>query len=244
MRNHVAILGVALLGLHAGCVVEPGSLGTDASAGGAAIIGRLVSTDGSAKLRALMQASGCPQVVVTLNGAPVTIVFDDDCGFLVTGVEPTELLELRVELPNLGVIGSVQISDVVDGELIEIQVETSDESLALAVLRRAEPVPSGTLPTMITGNDVTIQIAEGLYNQNLTVQGNNFTLVGEAGDDCDDAGWSVIEGEVLINGSNATFRNIVFEGGVQVRGNNARFINCCFDGELVVFGNGIGIENE
>ena len=66
-----------------------------------------------------MQGSDCPEVIVTLNGVPVTIVFDDDCGFLVTGVEPTELLELRVELPNLGVIGSVEISDVGDGELIE-----------------------------------------------------------------------------------------------------------------------------
>lgn len=244
MRNHAAIWVAALLGLNAGCVVEPGLPETDASAGGAAIVGNLVSADGTAKLQALTQGSGCPEVVVTLNGVPVTIVFDDDCGFLVTGVEPTELLELRVELPNFGVIGSVAISDVVDGELIEIQVDTSDDSLALAVLRRAAPVPSDTLPTIVTGNDITIQIGGGLYNQDLTVQGNNFMLVGEAGDECDEPGWSVIEGEVLINGNNATFRNIVFEGGVQVRGNAAQFINCCFDGELVIFGNGIGIENE
>jgi hypothetical protein len=48
---------------------------------------------------------------------------------------------------------------------------------------------------------------------------------------------------VLINGNNATFRNIAFAGSVEVRGNNPRFINVCFGNELVVFGNKVQIED-
>ncbi len=240
MRLRLAILAVVLPVVNSGCVVDPSLSG---GGDGAAIVGRIVSPDGSSKLMSLMQGSDCPEVEVTLNGVGVTIVFDDDCSFLIRDIEPAELLELRVELPELNVAGTAEIGDVIDGELIEIEVAVSDESLSIGIVRRVEPgPPGGDLPGVVTENNVSIKIDEGVYEQDLTVLGNNFTLAGEAGEDCDDDGWSVIDGHVQVNGNNATFRNIAFEGSLEVRGNNAKFINCCFNGQLIVFGNNVGIE--
>lgn len=244
MRAFSTLCGIALIGAIAGCAGPLLPTGTGGPAGGAAIVGTFAGASGSAKLVQLMQDGGCPEVRVTINGTPVTIVFDDDCGFLVTDVDPTELLDLRVEVESLGIAGTVEIVEVSDGELIEIEVAADDFSLAVNVVRRVKPTPGDVLPTLITGNNLSLQIGAGVYEQDLTVAGNRFTLVGEAGDDCDDEGWSVIDGKVVLTGNKATFRNIVFLGDVQVLGNAAQFINCCFDGELVIFGNATSIRSE
>jgi hypothetical protein len=240
MRTHFVLLGLTLLAWIAGCAPEAGS----PESGGAAIVGRLVPSDGSAKTRALSQDGDCADLLVAINAAPALVVFDQDCGFVVAGVTPSDRVELRVELTALGVSGAVEIREVADGELIEIEVEARDDSLTIVVIRRTRPAASDTLPTVISGNNVSIQIGAGRYAQVLMVEGNNFTLVGRAGEDCDDDGWSEIEGAVVVLGNNAAFRNIAFAGGVEVRGNNAHFINCCFDGELVIFGNGSKITSE
>jgi hypothetical protein len=189
------------------------------------------------------QTTDCPELVVTLNGAPATIVFEDDCTFVVTDVGPTEILELRIELPDLGISNTIELANVEEAELIEILVEATEDSLTISIERRITPDDVDELPSTITENDVSIQVGAGFYDQDLTVLGNNFTLVGEAGDDCDAEGWTVIEGRVLINGNNATFRNIAFAGPVEVRGNNPRFINVCFGDAFVVFGNNVQIED-
>ncbi|MDO8632176.1 MAG: hypothetical protein Q7R41_16965, partial [Phycisphaerales bacterium] len=134
---------------------------------------------------------------------------------------------------------TIELSNVLDGELVEILIEPTDVSLAVSVERRTTPEPSDNLPTVVEGDDVSIRLPAGRFVQDLTVMGNNFTLVGEAGDGCGDVGgWTVIDGKVVVTGNNATFRNILFSGLVELRGNNSRFINCCFGDELVVFGNG------
>ena len=109
-------------------------------------------------------------------------------------------------------------------------------------MRRTTPDHVDELPSTISASDVSIHVGAGVYEQDLTVLGNNFTLVGEAGDGCGAEGWTVIDGGVLINGNNATFRNIAFGGPVEVRGNSPRFINVCFGNALVVFGNNVQIE--
>jgi hypothetical protein len=229
MRAHVAMLGIALLTWTVGC--SDGPAGPDGSANSAVITGRIISADGSSKM-----AQGCDDAIVSLNGIPATVAFDDDCEFVVTGVEPTELLQVRIELPTLEVSGTVEINNVKPGELIEIEVETTEERLSVTVLRRAEFEPSDQLPSIVSTNNVHMVIGSGVFSEDLTVRGNNFGLLGEAGDSCDDGGWTVISGDVLVLGNNATFRNIAFTGDVRVMGRNVRFINSCFDGALVRFG--------
>ena len=233
MRARLAMLSIALLTSIVGCS-DDGAVGPDGSANGAVITGRIISADGSSKLA----QTTCSDAVVKLNGIPATVDFDDDCGFVVTGVEPTELLEVRIELPELGVSGTVEITNVTAGELIEIEVESTDERLSISVLRRAAFEPSDELPPMITRNNVHMVIGSGDYSQDLTVRGNNFGLLGESGGSCGAEGWTVISGDVLVLGNNAIFRNIAFTGDVRVMGSNSRFINTCFDGTFVRFGNG------
>ncbi|MFB3908802.1 MAG: hypothetical protein ACE15D_10405 [Candidatus Eisenbacteria bacterium] len=189
------------------------------------------------------RGADCPDAVVTLNGSPASVRFDEeDCSFLVSDIEPSEVLVVRIELPELGMSGSVTIDNVDVGELIEISVETGHNGLAISVTRRERPSEIGSLPEIVEDNRATFLVHAGFYDQGLTVRGNKFTLVGEAGDDCSDIdSWTVLAGPVVVEGNNATFRNVSFEGPVQVLGNNARFIHCCIGGSMLLFGNNTDI---
>jgi hypothetical protein len=234
----ILLAGISVV-IGSGCGGVPGS-----ATGSAAIVGNIAPGTGAGKLAALAQ-TGCPQIIVTLNGAPVDIEIDeDDCSFLIDNVAPSESVELRVELPGLGVNGTIELEDVDESELIEVLVEAGEDSLTISALRRSTPEQVDDLPTLIEDNNVTIFLSAGTYDQDLTVDGNNFTLVGEAGEDCNDDGWTVITGDVLVLKNNATFRNIRFDGSVTVEGNNAQFINSCFGSELLIFGNNTDIDDD
>jgi len=198
IRSGAFSLTIAVLLVGSGC----GGNGEPAS-GSAVIVGRVTSA-GTAGKDATLGQTICPDVVVTLNDAAVNIVLDDDCTFLIDDVQPSARVVLDVELPGLGVSGALELTNIVEAELIEILVETGDDSLTLSIVRRVTPDPVAGLPMVVSGNNVTIFLGEGIYNQSLTVDGNNFTLVGEAGEDCDDQGWTVITGEVLVLKNNAT----------------------------------------
>jgi len=239
IRSISLSLAIACLPIYSGCDVRIAA----PPSGSAAIVGSIVPTGASGKFATAAQL-GCPDLVVTLDGAAVSIELDDDCTFLIDDVQPAAVVVLRIEVAALGVSGTVELTNVGAGELIEVLVEADDESLTLSVVRRAVPDPVDELPLVISGNNVTILIPAGIYDQTLTVDGNNFTLVGVAGEGCDDAGWSVITGEVIILKNNATFRNIRFDGPVEVHGNNTNFINTCFGSELVIFGNNTDVDDD
>jgi len=85
-----------------------------------------------------------------------------------------------------------------------------------------------TLPNFITDNNVKICLESDFYTDNLTINGNNFSLIGEANNECGDEYWTTLSGKVKINGNNAIFKNIKFTGERDKNGNNLKFINCCF----------------
>jgi hypothetical protein len=238
IRSMSFALGVSVLSILAGCGPNPG-----AASGSAAIVGRVVAGGGVGKFQTSAQLA-CPDFVVTLNGSPATVTVEDDCSFLINDIQPAASYVVEVELVDLGVIGTVELTDVLEAELIEILVEADDESLTISVVRRATPDPVGELPEIVDGNNVEIFLEAGVYDTDLTVDGNNFTLVGEAGENCDDEGWTTLTGNVTILKNNATFRNIRFEGTVEVQGNNASFINVCFDGQLLIFGNNTDVNGD
>ncbi|MGE3180110.1 MAG: hypothetical protein AB7N71_00640 [Phycisphaerae bacterium] len=226
----------AVLSIFAGCA----PLAPSGDNGRAVIVGQIASNSQTAKLLAAAQANGdCPELLIMLDGTPVTVEFAEDCSFVITDIAPAALVALRVEVVDLGVAGTVELADVLADELIEIVVEPTDVSLSVSVERRLTPEPVDTLPTIIDGNNVSIRAPAGTFATGLEVDGNKFTLIGVAGDDCDDtAGWTVIEGAVVIDGNKATLQNIYFAGPVQLRGNKPLFINCCFGDGFEVFGNG------
>lgn len=157
----------------------------------AVIVGRVATSAQSAGTFSAQNNGVCPDLLVSVNGSPVNIEFDDDCSFLIGEIEPAEFVEVRVEVVDLGVAGTVELSNVLDGELIEILVETDDDSLTISVERRTTPEPCDSLPEIIYANNVSIRVEAGLFDQGLEIRGNNFTLVGEAGDDgrWDDHDW-------------------------------------------------------
>jgi len=249
MRIVLLILSVAALSFFSGCgsdgTSEGVAPGTGTGGNSAVIVGSLVGVGVAAQGAMQAADAGCPDVIVTLNGSPADIVLEDDCTFLISDVQPAENVVLRIELPDQGISSTIELDDVVEGELIEILVEAGFNSLGITVVRREEPVPVDGLPEVIRDNKVTIFLPAGLYEQPLTVNGNNFTLVGEAGDDCThpEEDWTAIDGKVVVNKNKAIFRNIAFLAAVEVRGNTAQFIHCCFGGALMIFGNNTDIDD-
>lgn len=236
------ILGIVVVTSIFSLIPGCGQGGTQDPTGSAVIVGR-VESGGVGKLAVSAQLA-CPELNVRLNGSPVTIVLEDDCSFVVGDVQPAANYVVEVELVDLGVSGTVELGDVTEAEFIEILVQADADSLTLSVVRRAAPEPVDDLPEVVDDNNVDIFLPAGTYDTNLTVDGNNFTLVGEAGDNCDGEGWTVLTGDVLILKNNATFRNVRFDGLVEVEGNNATFINVCFQGELIIFGNNTDIDDD
>jgi hypothetical protein len=89
-------------------------------------------------------------------------------------------------------------------------------------------LPIYQLPKVITENNTIHLLPAGIFNRGLTVKGNNFSLTGNNVENCGSRGQTVIKGDVVINGNNATFRNITFNGNVIENGNGTQFIDCCF----------------
>jgi hypothetical protein len=246
-RIPILFLSLACLMSFTACgseeTLKEKALGTGSNTVSASILGSISTAGTNSDASILAAGEDCPELIVTLNGNPATIVFEDDCSFLISGVQPSENVSLRIELPGQGMSATIELEDVVEGELIEIRVEVGSNALSISVVRRSEPEPVYEIPEVITENNVTILVPAGRYEQDLTVLKNNFTLIGEASDDCGDVGdWTLIKGRVILDGNNATFRNIAFDGPVEVLGNNTHFIYCCFDGVLVLFGNNTGID--
>jgi hypothetical protein len=100
--------------------------------------------------------------------------------------------------------------------------------LAFVIFLQPKDVPIYQLPEIITENDAVYMLPAGIYNRGLTVNGNNFSLSGNKVAACGSANQTVLLGDVVINGNNATFKNITFNGNVIKNGNGTRFIDCCF----------------
>lgn len=201
--------------------------------GSAQIVGSIAPRAAAAKT-----AGVCPEVIITINEAPASVEFleDDACTFFIADVPVADEVVLSIELVDEGLTGIIVVQDVVADELIEIFVEADVGTLAISVLRRVAPLPEDVLPTHITGNNVEFSLGPGVFEQDLTVDGNKVTVTGTAGEDCASEGWSTIAGAVTVHGNKAIFRNIRFSSPVTVTGNKASFINCCFGEVLVSFG--------
>ena len=145
-----------------------------------------------------------------------------------------------IEPPNL--------LSLIDGEkdvplTVELQTDTvtlyaanggrdDEEPDGFVIVVAEKDVPEdcdwvNNLPRLVTDNNEKICLESGKYRNSLTVNANNFTLTGEADDECYDDDWTVLSGNVTINGHNATFENVKFTGVVDENGYNIRFINCC-----------------
>lgn len=234
MKTLTTTIRLALVGLFLATLYGCDSGGIDEmNPGSAQIIGSIASQAIAGKT-----ADVCPEVIITINEAPVSVEFleDDECSFFISDIPVADEIIISIELVNEGLIGIIVVQDVIEDELIEIFVETHAGALTISVLRRIAPLPEGELPDRITENNVEISLGAGVFDQDLTVDGNKVTLTGVAGGSCASEDWSTITGVVTVHGNRAIFRNIKFLSEVTVTGNKASLINCCFGDVLVSFG--------
>jgi len=217
-----------------------GSGGGGAGGGGETVVSRtaslvlnLTQAPASApRTLAAVAADVCPEVRVQVDGAPVDLQTGPECNLFLSAL-PTGDLTVTVSVD--GIAGTIELTGVVEGEIVEIEVQAGEGKLSIDVLRYMEPDGS-MLPVVINENDVHLELPAGLYDQTLTVKGSGFQLIGEAGADCASDGWTTIIGAVVIRGNNASFTNIKFLGPVTVLGDNVTFTHVCFENKLLILG--------
>ncbi|HMB94342.1 MAG TPA: hypothetical protein VKP65_26070, partial [Rhodothermales bacterium] len=181
----------------------------------------------------------CPEAIITINDVLATVAFleDDECTFFISDVPLGEEVVIAIELVDEGLTGIIVLDDVFADELIEILIGADTNALTISVLRRIDPLEEGFLPERITENNIEIGLGPGLFDQDLTIDGNKVAVIGVADVSCASDDWTTIAGDVTVNGNKAIFQNVKFLSPVRVRGNKARFINTCFGDVLVSFGN-------
>ena len=217
-------LSLAISALALGLIsCGSGGGGGTTNPGSASLVLNLTDAPGTAA-RTLAAADTCPEVQVQIDGAPADVQTGPDCQLFLS-VLPTGDVTVVVSVD--GISGTIELTDVVAGEVVEIEVQAGEGSLSIHVLRFEQPVEP-LLPTVIDENDVHIELPAGVYDQTLTVNGNGFQLTGEASGDCAEDGWTTITGAVVVQGNNASFTNIKFLGPVTVVGNNVSFSHVCF----------------
>ena len=201
----------------------------------------IISSNGSALLVGSFTISdnlSCPdQARIVVNENPTAIEIDPRCEFVIKNF-PTGNVFILIQVNNL--TGTFNFENVEKGELVEIVVGAQTQSLSLSMVRRVKSTEAGILPVSIKDSDLNLRVPPGLFEQNLTVDGENFVLSGaekEQSDSCSNDGWTTITGKVSINGNNATFRDTRFLGEIEVGGNKVRFINSCIRENLLILGN-------
>jgi len=109
------------------------------------------------------------------------------------------------------------------------------------IIRSLPPEPDPDT-VVIRRNKVTINLPAGESNKNLRIEGNKVRVIGQSGADCENNdGWTVLKGNVLVNGNKVEFHNIWFEDKVVIEKNNAEFENAVFKDDVVDRGNNTSI---
>ena len=102
----------------------------------------------------------------------------------------------------------------------------------VVVINPAVKADCAFLPKVINENNITIYLPDGLYEQDLIIYGNNFTLKGVTNDPSLSQCSTILACNIEIQGNNTTFENINFVGdNISDYGNNTQFNNCCFGDE-------------
>ena len=107
----------------------------------------------------------------------------------------------------------------------------------IGILRPA-PEPPQPNTIIIKRNKISFFLPAGKYKKNIDVAGNKVRFLGQAGEKCDDDdGWTILKGQVRINGNKAKFANIKFKDSVIINGNKAKFYNVVFEDIVIDDGN-------
>jgi hypothetical protein len=173
-----------------------------------------------------VDASVSGDIRIFVNDAPRFVVLAPDRSFVIRDV-PSGDVTLTCEVG--GVRGSIPISGVKPGELIEIAVRV-DVSVVITVSGRSpstEPPrtptePSGTV-LEIRKNNVRYVLNAGTYTREIVILGNNVVLLGSAG--CSNR--TILTGSLTVRGNNALVQDVELRGSAIVSGNNARFQDSC-----------------
>lgn len=217
---------------------DPGRSSAEGVARGVQLVGKLEGLSGSsaASARAVAGSSqdSCPDVSLKIYPAgPVDLQFDENCELFVTDLP---LGTVMVEVQVNGITGAITLDNLVEGELVEMEIRGGINGLQINVQRWPNHATL-SFPAIVNEDGLTINLPKGSYAQTLTVNGDNVKLngVGCTGNDEES---TIIEGAVVINGSQASINGVKFLSPVTVRGSNVSLQGCCFEKGVFFVGAG------
>ncbi len=247
MRSAVVGLGAGLAALALAACGGGGGSATPQAQGSAAaksasLVGAVLDAQARSAGRVLYSAASgtCAPITVQINDQdPFVPDVSEDCRFFVASLP---LGDVTVTVSVDGVQGAVFLPDLKDGEIVELEVQAEQEGgkvkLRIDVVRWTDDGTSSPLPTVVNDDGVSIDLPPGTYDQTLTVNGDDFRLVGtEAPAECGEEGWPTITGAVLLKGDRAFVNRVKFLGLVTVKGDDVEFgTEVCFEGGLLILG--------
>jgi hypothetical protein len=166
-----------------------------------------------------------------LNGDPRPVDLADDDTFAVRDV-PTG--DLTVEFETDDARGTVTLTDVQAGEVIEVVVSTDDDGrLSIRVTRRA---PRDRVPpeqpdeSLYYGSkDAVHQLRPGTYHGDLIIDAKNVTVIGARDARCDGENATVLDGDLVIRAKDAHVVDVIVLGRVIIEdgAKDARVVDTC-----------------
>jgi hypothetical protein len=168
---------------------------------------------------------------VEINGDPRVIDLDETRGFAVQDL-PTGELHFRVDIE--GITGSLDVHEVLSGEVIEIGVAAAPGLLELRVRRRdappieQEPLPVETAGALeIHGDHVVKHLGYGNIEGDVIITGDHVTVIGPDYYGCREGGRAVAEGDLIIEGSHVRVINLEVEGRTVIHGGHVKIYEPC-----------------
>lgn len=169
------------------------------------------------------------EIDIEINGDPRVIPVDRDETFT---VHELPLGELRFTAEVEGIKGTMEVYDVLPGEVIEVGVEAGPGSLEMRVVRRDPWSPEVDVlpnrgPVYIHSDHVVHHLEPGEYDGDIVITGDHVTLVGPDYYGCRRGGRAIVKGDLIVDADHVRIVNVHVEGRTAIHGDHVRVFRSC-----------------
>jgi len=225
-RWHVLSVAAVLAAVGAACSTtagsSPGGDGTttiQTSQARAAITGQVDSSVGS------------DGVQLAVDGQAQSMAVAPDGTFVVRDV-PTG--DVNLSCQAAGLTGTLTISNVQPGEIIQITLKREGDALVIVIEQRT---PASQPPSEVTRTDgdalviheshVCYWLKPGHYERDIVVDGDDVHLFGAAHDSCVIDDFSILDGKLELDGQRDTVLDVELNGSLVIDGQHCSVQDTC-----------------
>ncbi len=228
-RSLLAVPGLGALAIAGACTINTGS--GESSPQSPAGTTPLAATQSDALVTGTVDPSLSGSVQVSVNATTQSVVVAPDNSFVVRDV-PTGDVKLGCQAG--GITGTLTISGVQPGEIIEVTIKREGDALVIGLVQRT---PSSQPPAEVTRTDgdalvihdshVCYWLKPGHYKRDIVVQGDDVHLFGAAHQSCVVDDFSILDGKLELDGSGDRVLDVELGGSLVINGTHCGVQDTC-----------------